>query len=73
MSEQKKVGLDIARASTLVQAYEVMSRERNPLPEDDALKEADARLAADPENADLHMERGLVLAGLGYYREAAEE
>lgn len=73
MSEQKKVGLDIARASTLVQAYQVMSRERNPLPEDAALAEADARLVADPENGDLHMQRGLVLAGLGYYREAAEE
>lgn len=73
MSEQKKFGLDIARASTLVQAYQVMSRERNPLPEDAALAEVDARIAADPENGDLHMQRGLALASLGFYREAAEE
>ncbi len=72
MSEQKKVGLDIARASTLVQAWQVMSWERNPLPENEDLAAIDASIAADPENADLHMKRGLQLAKLGYYREAAE-
>ena len=34
MSEKKKVGLDIARSSTLVQEYQVASWERNELPSD---------------------------------------
>ena len=72
MSEKKKVGLDIARASTLVQAYQVMSWERNEIPQTEALDEINARLAADPENAELYKEKGLCLAGMGYYREAAE-
>lgn len=72
MSEQKKVGLDIARSSTLVQEYQVMSWERNALPENEELAKVDAEIVADSENADLYMKKGLVLAGLGYYREAIE-
>ncbi len=72
MSEKKKVGLDIARSSTLVQEYQVASWERNELPTTPELAAIDEKIAKDPENAELHKERGLLLAGLGYYREAAE-
>ena len=72
MSEKKKVGLDIARSSTLVQEYQVASWERNELPTTPELTAIDEKIAKDPENAELHKERGLLLAGLGYYREAAE-
>ena len=72
MSEKKKVGLDIARSSTLVQEYQVASWERNELPTTLELTAIDEKIAKDPENAELHKERGLLLAGLGYYREAAE-
>lgn len=72
MSEKKKVGLDIARSSTLVQEYQVASWERNELPTPPELTAIDEKIAKDPENAELHKERGLLLAGLGYYREAAE-
>lgn len=69
---EKKTGLDIARASTLVQAYQVMSWERNALPKDQNLEAIEAKIQKDPENAELYKEKGLCLAGLGYYREAAE-
>ena len=65
MSEKKKVGLDIARSSTLVQEYQVASWERNELPTTPELTAIDEKIAKDPENAELHKERGLLLAGLG--------
>lgn len=64
MSEKKKVGLDIARSSTLVQEYQVASWERNELPTTPELTAIDEKIAKDPENAELHKERGLLLAGL---------
>ena len=72
MSEQKKTGLDIARTSTLVQAWQVMSWERNEVPADETLADVDAKLAENPEDGDLWMARGHRLAKMGYYREAAE-
>jgi len=67
MSEKKKVGLDIARSSTLVQEYQVASWERNELPTTPELTAIDEKIAKDPENAELHKERGLLLAGLGRF------
>ena len=54
MSEKKKVGLDIARSSTLVQEYQLASWERNELPTTPELTAIDEKIAKDPENAELH-------------------
>jgi len=73
MAENKKKGMDIGRADTLVQAWQVMPWQRNPLPQDDQeLNDLDARLRQTPEDPELHKLRGLRLAKLGYYREATE-
>lgn len=72
MSENKKFGVDFDRADTLVQDYQVMSRERNPLPNDAQLKDIEDELCERPEDAELYKELGLRLSDLGYYREAAE-
>ena len=72
MEEKKKTGLQVARSSTLVQEREVMSWKRNAVPEDAGLAAIEAKIASDPENAELYKEKGLCLAGMGYYREAAE-
>lgn len=72
MSEKKKTGLDLARSSTLIQAYQVMSWERNEIPADKDLEAIQAKIDQSPEDAALYMEKGLCLAGLGYYREAGE-
>ncbi len=72
MSEKKKTGLDLARSSTLIQAYQVMSWERNEIPANKDLEAIQARIDQSPDDAMLYMEKGLCLAGLGYYREAGE-
>ncbi|MDO4321099.1 MAG: tetratricopeptide repeat protein [Lachnospiraceae bacterium] len=72
MGEKKKMGLDIARSSTLVQPYQVMSWERNPIPKDQELDAIQSQIDAEPERAELYMKKGHRLAVLGYYREAGE-
>lgn len=72
MSEEKKIGLDLARSSTLVQAYQVMSWERNEIHGNEELEEIEQKIEKEPDNARLYMEKGLCLAGMGYYRESAE-
>lgn len=68
----KKVGLDHERSNTLVREYEVMSWERNPQPDNAAVKNARAAVEKEPENAQLWMELGLAYANVNYYREAEE-
>ena len=56
----------------LVQNLEVSSWERVEYTPDEDLKAVQAKIDADPENAELWMEKGLVLAGSALYREAGE-
>ncbi len=57
---------------TLVKEYEVSSWERVKFEPNEKVKEAEKKLAADPENPDLWMEKGLALADDKLYREAEE-
>ena len=56
----------------LVQAYEVSSWERVEYTPDEELAAVEAKLAADPDNSALWMEKGLTLAKSSLYREAEE-
>lgn len=69
---ERKVGMDVKRASTLVMAYQVASWERNEAPEAEKVAALDAQLAQDPENWELWMNRGIQIAFMGYPREAVE-
>ena len=57
---------------TLNQAYETSSWERVSYEPDEELAALNAKIEADPENAGLWMEKGLVLAKNSLYREAGE-
>ena len=57
---------------TLTQAYETSSWERVSYEPDEELAALNAKIEADPENAGLWMEKGLVLAKNSLYREAGE-
>ena len=52
--------------------YQVRCPQRTEVPLSEAVQEIDRRLASDPKNADLWMERGLALAGQRLMREAVE-
>lgn len=56
----------------LEQALEVTPWQHIAYEPDDELKEVETKLAADPENARLWMDKGLVLAKNSLYREAEE-
>lgn len=56
----------------LEQALEVSSWERVAYEPDEELSAVNAKIEADPENAELWMEKGLVLAKSSLYREAEE-
>ncbi|WP_373217735.1 tetratricopeptide repeat protein [Ruminococcus sp. 5_1_39BFAA] len=56
----------------LIQEYEVSSWERVEFQADEELKEIEKKMAADPDNAVLWMEKGLKLAESALYREAGE-
>lgn len=56
----------------LVKEYEVSSWERVEYTPSERVKEVEAKIAADPDNARLWMEKGLALAGDMLYREAGE-
>ena len=56
----------------LVQSQEVSSWERVCYEPDEALCAIEEKLKADPDNAELWMEKGLALAGASLYREAGE-
>lgn len=55
-----------------VQQYEVSSWERVSYTPDEELSAIEAKIAADPDNAALWMEKGLTLAKSSLYREAEE-
>lgn len=57
---------------TLVKARSVSSWERNEFVPDEELMSLDARIGAQPDNAQLWLEKGLCLAGASLYREAGE-
>ena len=57
---------------TLKQEYEVSSWERVQYTPNEDLKALEAKIAADPDNSELWMEKGLLLAGSSLYREACE-
>ncbi|MEG2233953.1 MAG: tetratricopeptide repeat protein [Oscillospiraceae bacterium] len=56
----------------LVQEYEVSSWTRVSFVSDEAMKAIDAKIAADPDNSALWMEKGLAFAGSSLFREAEE-
>lgn len=56
----------------LVKEYEVSSWERVSYKPDEDLKAMEAKLQADPNNSNLWMEKGLMLAKAALYREAGE-
>ncbi len=56
----------------LIQEYEVSSWERVEFQADEGLKEIEKKIAQDPDNAELWMEKGLKLAESALYREAGE-
>lgn len=57
---------------TLSRSYEVSDPTPSTYEPDEKLAEIEAKIAADPDNSELWMEKGLALAGSELYREAEE-